>query len=62
MADTTNNKKSSSHERKVDAYLKPSNFSYIQTYVQNHGGSESAAVNAAVTLARQVSAAQADKK
>lgn len=45
-------KVSTSHERKVDAYLKPANFSYIQKYVEINGGSASAAVDAAVKLAR----------
>lgn len=49
-----NDKKiSTSHDRKVDAYLKPANFKFIQTYAETHGVSASAAVNAAVKAVRE---------
>lgn len=44
---------SSSHERKVDGYLKPSNFSFLNNYAEVNKISQSKAVNEAVKALKE---------
>lgn len=48
MSDPTKSTKSSSKERQVLGYLRPSLYAKFEKYIETHGGSKSEAINDAV--------------